>query len=742
MRTVRNALVMAIVLVIAGSSPLDRSAPATVRACGPITVFPVFVPLYAPDQHDFFQGNLGILRPTYARRYLLAAWRTLNARPLTADEQQVLQGAPSGQFTVTRAADTWQTTRRSVAEIPAPTVVQDTLLLPTYSYIVNCSDSALITAAKTLEARRSSLGASDPRFLDWVRAQDMVFSNCGRQRNEPAAIPAALGADAPAAARADREYQIAAAYFYAGHFADAESAFTAIGSDASSPWQPWGRYLAARAVIRRGTMGGPEAKGDADALRQAEQMLRAVLADPQLSTAHGPARQLLDFLGMRTEPVAALAAAATALDGPESGEDFRRNLDTYEFLLNRGTHDARPFSELVDWVVTMQTSGANDETADYASARWQGAGSLAWLVAAVSNATATTPHLQELLTAAAAVDAQSPAYPTLAFHRARVLLLGGRSADARTVLSEALAHPRLPLAAVNTLKMVRLATAPTLEEFLGDAVRVPIEAAYGNGGIAAGEATFAADAALVLNNRMPLAMLRRAAASSSLPPRARRDVLLATFTRALLLGQVSTVRALLPDVSRQVPSLAEALRPLASVNDEATLRNEGAILLVGHPGLRPFFTTGRSRMDALNVIDSLRDNWWCSFSSTEYPGTPYETQYWHGGLDELAQTVYSDPKTVPAPAFLTADDRRAAESEWEQLKALDTAPNEIGSRVLTWARAHPTDPRVPEALHRVVRATRYGCDTDRTSRVSKDAFTLLHRRYPKSSWAAKTPFWY
>src|SRR6185436_18951822 len=113
-----------------------------------------------------------------------AAWRTLNARPLTADEQQVLQGARSGQFTMTRAADAWQATRRSVAEIPAPTVVQDTFLLPTYSYIVNCSDSALFTAAKTLEARRSSLGASDPRFLDWVRAQDMVFSNCGRQRNE------------------------------------------------------------------------------------------------------------------------------------------------------------------------------------------------------------------------------------------------------------------------------------------------------------------------------------------------------------------------------------------------------------------------------------------------------------------------------------------------------------------------------------------------------------------------------
>jgi hypothetical protein len=92
------------------------------------------------------------------------------------------------------------------------------------------------------------------------------------------------------------------------------------------------------------------------------------------------------------------------------------------------------------------------------------------------------------------------------------------------------------------------------------------------------------------------------------------------------------------------------------------------------------------------------------------------------------------------PSFLTADERRTAETEMEQLKQLGTAPNEIGRRMLAWARAHPTDPRVAEM--RVVRATRYGCTNDRTGAVSKDAFTLLHRRYPKSPWAAKTPLWF
>src|SRR5262245_18156992 len=269
MRAARNAVLVTLLVIAATATPLDRSSSSTVGACGPIITFPVFTPLYAPDQADFVTGNLGILQPTYARRYLLAAWRVLNERPLTAEERKVFQPSTVGPGSSTvvgpddmSASEIWHTARQTVAEIPAPNVVQDTFILPTYSYIVNCSDSGLVSAARTLDARRSSLGATNPLFLDWVHAQDTVFSNCARRNVEPAAIPPALGAEAPAAARADRDYQIAAAKFYAGQFTEAEAAFKAIAADAASPWQPWGRYLAARAAIRQGTMGGLESEGD------------------------------------------------------------------------------------------------------------------------------------------------------------------------------------------------------------------------------------------------------------------------------------------------------------------------------------------------------------------------------------------------------------------------------------------------------------------------------------------------
>jgi hypothetical protein len=62
--------------------------------------------------------------------------------------------------------------------------------------------------------------------------------------------------------------------------------------------------------------------------------------------------------------------------------------------------------------------------------------------------------------------------------------------------------------------------------------------------------------------------------------------------------------------------------------------------------------------------------------------------------------------------------------------------------VLDWAKAHPDDPRVPEALHFFVRATRFGCVDKSIGPYSRRAFDLLHKKYPQSEWAKQTPYWF
>lgn len=131
---------------------------------------------------------------------------------------------------------------------------------------------------------------------------------------------------------------------------------------------------------------------------------------------------------------------------------------------------------------------------------------------------------------------------------------------------------------------------------------------------------------------------------------------------------------------------------------------------------------------------------WCAFR-------PQEQERWHQGyysiwLELKGALAQVGGRPVTAPSFLDADGRTAGEQEWKALQELPSGPNALGQMVLDWARENPGDARVPEALHRVVRATRYGCSDQPYGKISKQAFDLLHGRYPESEWAKKTPYWF
>jgi TolA-binding protein len=55
--------------------------------------------------------------------------------------------------------------------------------------------------------------------------------------------------------------------------------------------------------------------------------------------------------------------------------------------------------------------------------------------------------------------------------------------------------------------------------------------------------------------------------------------------------------------------------------------------------------------------------------------------------------------------------------------------------MLDYAKAHPNDPRIPEALHWIVHASHFGGSHNESGRR---AFQLLHLRYPHSIWARRT----
>lgn len=746
------------VLAVLGVAPsIDRTS-ATVKACWDVSPYPMFLSTEMPEDPRFYSGTLGILRPTYRRSALVAAWRTLVGRPLVDAERRIYVPDPSVAARVS-ARDVWLNARKTVSGFGfSNSIWQETFLAPTYSYILNCGDSALETAARTLDARRASLGANNPEFVAWVHAQDLVFSNCARQSNRSLAIPWPLGPSASRLAQADRAYQIAAAQFYGGQFTEAEAGFAAIGRDAQSPWRRLGPYLSARAMIRQATLGGKDAAGDPAAASRARAALEAVIADPNSSDLRRSAEGLLQYLVARTEPVAALKVAAAAIEKPESdGERFAAHLNDFRILMDRfwtslnpepgvpALNPARDSSELTDWIMTLQV--ADD---GHAVARWEATRSPAWLVAALIKLEPGDAKQSYLLNAAAAVPEDSPAYLTLAFNRARLLLLSGDRTHAREVLTRALVSPGVPASAANQLKAARLLTARTLNEFLHDAVRTPI-LEQGVGAPALDD-----DSIDVLNEQIPLALLRDIGDAQALPAGARVDALRAVFTRAVLLQDAHAVRQSIDPLMKSQPELRAALASLTAAATDDVLMNEARLLLLSHPGLHPFlaagsfrrtrydFTGSESRPLPLTAIDALRDNWWCSFATASEDGVPYETRLYrgHARLDPVMAAFRPNPKEPDRLAFLTGAQRRQAADEWTALQKIDTAPNELGRWATKWVEDHPSDPRAPKILYQVVRATRYGCTNARTGAVSHRAFTLLHGRYGTSEWARKTPYWF
>jgi hypothetical protein len=281
--------------------------------------------------------------------------------------------------------------------------------------------------------------------------------------------------------------------------------------------------------------------------------------------------------------------------------------------------------------------------------------------------------------------------------------------------------------------------AQNLQEFLLSAQRVPAgfsddsdgreipedekEAEQTAGGL---KVFFDLDAATVFNKAMPVATMKDAALSKTLAPNLRRDVAQSAFLRAALLDERATATQAAPVLNELYPQLKEFVGAYERAATPDARRFAAAFMTLKFPGLRPFVSTGIGRTTAVDDIDSYRDNYWCTEPPALLTGPPAEE---------------SKAKPIVPPDFLKGS-QPLAERQFATLQALGPAPNFLCRVAIDWANKNPNDPRAPEALHLAVRSTRYGCTDNETGRWSKAAFDLLHRRYPNTTWARNTKYWF
>jgi tetratricopeptide (TPR) repeat protein len=730
---------------LVGAALIAAAVPLiVVVACGPDFEPEVFVPARHPEKPESFAaGQLGVLQPRYARADLVVAYRYLHGGRMSKEEQAAY--APAAVVSDMSYLDQqallpvgqWLKAREAFAKDKIAGIGQDrTIEKQMNGYVqrtdvLNCTDGAFETAKATLEARARTWGPTSDDLQEWLHGQDQVFSNC----TTPGAMPQAAAARANELLRADRAYQIAAANFYAGNYDAAVAGFEAVGRDKASPWSRWGEYLAARAEVRKAAAAratvdwGEQAQFDKDILQKAKARLLRVTEnarDPQVQHA---AEAELGFVQVRLEPEKRLNDVASALVGPKTDAEFGEHLADLLFLTRHGVSSD---AELLRWI-------KRDEKTDELK-EWRTTRALPWLVMAISEVKGGGADTAELMSAAGKVPAESPGYVTVNYHRARLLLESGRRDEARELaesLLEGLDGDGMA-ASRNAVLGLRIQTARSFAEFLADAPRTVIEtrseasnAALCGYAVGAKQPAdcmkkippeqFDWDAALAFNQEIPMARWVEAASGSALPPHLREAVAWAAWVRAVGLDDAATAKRLAPMLPEQVRKTSGE-----STGFPATLA------ILRNPGLRPYVQQGVQRSLSYRELDNFRDNWWCA--------------KWGDGVlpsdEDTGKPVVSS--RMPT-GFLAKTEQSAAVQERNKLNELPGGVAWLGRRAIAYVKEHPAEKNGAEALGLTVRATRFGCylqRPDEQKAVSKEAFQLLHRLYPKSVWADQTPYYY
>jgi len=712
----RIALTLILSLLLADASD--------VSSCGPFLPQAIFTDAIAPDHEQaFFAGQFGILRPTYSRRYLAMAYRILNGEALDASQRAAVADLERYRVSdVDGQVTQWLAARKQVKNAAAIDTLDIYRRTNFFTSITICGADAFATARKTLETRINDAGADSPEVQDWLRVQDQVFLNCAGGTYIP--DPAPPGSSERV--RADRTYQIAAAYFYSGNFEESRNLWREMALDTQSPWRVLAPYLIARSYLREGKY------------KEGETQLNAVLADKSESSLYPQARNLLDYAQGRIDPAAQLLVLSNRLMEPTPA-DIAHDLNDYTFLFDRFENgfasDFSPVtgsqasaaikdrgdrfnavaakSDLTAWIAEYQNKmmARHDELE-----RWRQTKSLTWLIAAARNS-----DQPEVLEALIKVPSSSPAYATARYYAAQTLTEQNRPDEAARLLDGILKHSaevaRFDDSTLNTFHEERMRVARTFDEFLENAPRT-ITSVENEGEPHKPGAAFDVDATTMFNLQLPVSLWRIAVGASALPANLRARLAQAGVVRTILLRESPNWFA--EQLSTLKPSYALDLASIARLTGEEQ-RFEVIFWILHHPELSPEMTVGLPRETPDGRIDNYRENWWCGTRLVD------------------TETI---PGGQPPELFISPASRKKAVDEITRLQATGDAPAFLSSEVVAWANAHPADLRNAEALALAIKSSHFGCSSAGHNNAVERAFRLLHERYPSSKWAQQTPYWY
>ncbi len=856
-----------------------------VKACGPSYLAPIFEYTNAPENpwSDFASGKLGIVKTTHQKIVLTAAFRYLKGGTFSQTEQKALIEIWEADFNlkefegndVTEAVKGWLKQRASVVknEEKLPAIYTEREYQGGYDYFPNCTKNAFEVAKETLSNRSSN---EEKDVQEWIRGQDAVFGNC----LEGAELPKTLDETSPKWLLKDREYQIAAAQFYAMKYQDARDNFDRISQDSDSPWKETADYLVARTLIRQASVGVSNVVTEEDVaksqlksnslLSEAETRLNLVMA--RSSKFSESSAKMINLIKYRTRPEERIRELAQTLSYQGNPDSFRQDVIDYNWLLEKlenavekspneivstpksdsvklniesalrssgfdqvlvddsttpatlkgqvpkgklpeavmiaqAANGGKPVrneiteyevvrtdesnvtldgidvndksqtetnklanrptylkdDEISDWIFTYQSPEPFAYT--YASERWRETSADIWLMTALSKATTSSVDIKNLIKDSDKVSTSSVAYPTIAYHVARLLISQKKDAEARKLIDSVLYSTiDLPISTRNSFIEQRMKLSETLADFLKHSLRKPFAYGYDDGFSGSSqtmqeliqrqkdtwnatdfadtsksqfdadiEKQFASELAWdnrlflnpttvqIINEHFSTPVLLEVLKNPDFPDYWKKRLIPVIWTRSYLIKDEKTALAFTPEIIKLYPQFEEIFLTYSNAKTISERDFNGLNILLKVRFLTPYLESGFDKENIDEFDTWVDERWWCE----QYDGTYTENS------DERIPTF--------KPAFLSKTQIDLAKIEHEKLKKTADAASYLTKRVFDWARLSPTDKRLPESLYLIYKInqwTKYGCgDYSQESRIK--AINLLKKRFPKNAWTQK-----
>jgi hypothetical protein len=435
---------------------------------------------------------------------------------------------------------------------------------------------------------------------------------------------------------------------------------------------------------------------------------------------------------------------------------------------------------------------ARESALSHSIDRWRGAHDLTWLIAALSLADEDDPQAPELLRAADQVPPSDPAWISVQHHILRLTLNHVSAADSRRRLDAILASGNLSVSDRNVFDAQRAQVADDLDDFVRFAMRkrlcvgADIIDYEGNtppacvrerwdlsevqpsgiyDGIGDKGAVGLGEDARAIIDRAPLADRIALSRDARLPAKLRLDIAMTSYGRAVQLQNNAAIDKLANELASLLPIMSRDFRAIPRAQPGPDKRFAEFLVLAKIPGIRNDLVD-YVRPEGAHIAD-FQVHWtdWVILRRPDAAAAPpplvgyqedgtgfegYVQGTWPDAITDLTCLGECGRGSAPLrmPDFIRASAAKASDERAFFFKTdhlYDQPPPpmpegavDVWDEMLTYAEAHRTDPRVPEALHWLVHVGHFGGSHNHSGRR---AFKLLHARYPKSEWTAKTPYY-